>query len=499
MIDPMDHSVGCDGRCRCQRCNEFREKYPCTDDSELVWKVIAEVAESIKAKHPGKFISTLVYPPKMELPKYVKIPDNVRVRICIQGPLNIPTPNRMKPELDLVKLWSNTLGGNKPPLWTYQCEAAFMRKLPGMPETYPHQTAEFLKMFRNDMSGMFFEQHALSQTYRNLDMYIAARMMWNPDRDIEQELTDYFKAYYGPAAEPAQKLFKRFEDNWVKYWKLAMPDKPKSETIGVASPAKELQKLVWTKVYNQDEMRSIDTMVAAIEKAASVDPVYAKRAGLLRPWIFNIMKAERAEVMDKAEAQQKIIAQVPVVKAEPTASDWASAPVCQLGSASRLKPRLEIGGQFQLLRFGDTLFLRAELKEPKLADSLTKKDRKPGDSNIWQDNDMEIFLYSVGKKDLWQIIVNDQGNWASQKINAGKSEWPPLEKFQVKVQPSADGWVAEAAIPLGQLGSGELRFNLTRNRQIKDQPNELSTWSPLAKVGNWHDPENYGTLVFGAR
>jgi hypothetical protein len=74
-----------------------------------------------------------------------------------------------------------------------------------------------------------------------------------------------------------------------------------------------------------------------------------------------------------------------------------------------------------------------------------------------------------------------------------------LEKFQVKVQPSADGWLLEAAIPLEQLGAGELRFNLTRNRQIKGQPNELSTWSPMAKVGGWHDPNNYGTLLFGGK
>jgi hypothetical protein len=78
----------------------------------------------------------------------------------------------------------------------------------------------------------------------------------------------------------------------------------------------------------------------------------------------------------------------------------------------------------------------------------------------------------------------------------GKAIWTQMENVQVKVSSSADGWMVEAAIPLQQLGPGELRFNLTRSRQIKDQPNELSTWSPLAKVGNWHDPENYGTLMF---
>lgn len=497
MIDPMDHYAGCDGRCRCQRCNEFREKFPCEDDSELLWAMIADVAASIKAKHPGKFITTLVYPPKMKLPTHVKIPDNVRVRVCIHGPGVMPTPNRMKSELDLVRSWSNALGGNKPPLWTYQCEATHNRRLAGVPETYPHLVGEFLKLCRNDIAGMYFQQMAPSQTYRNLDAYITARLLWDPDRSVDEEMADYFKSYYGPAAEPAQKLFKRFEDNWITFWKLATPDKPQSELIGLGTPSKELQQLVWSKVYTPEEMRQIDAMVAAVEKAAAVNPVYAKRAALLRPWLLDIMKAERSEVMDKAERRQNLIVRAPVVTAEPTPADWAAAPVYQMISAARLKPQLAAAGQFKLLRIGDTLRLRAELKEPNMADSLTKKDRKSGDTNIWKDNDVEIFLYASDTKDLWHIIVNDQGNWASQKIKTGVSTWKQLEKFQVKVLPSADGWLLEAAIPLDELGTGELRFNLTRNRQIKGQPNELSTWSPLAKVGGWHDPDNYGALLFG--
>lgn len=501
MIDPMDHSSSCDGRCRCARCNEFREKHPCDDDSEIIWKVIAEVAESIKKKHPGKFITTLVYPPKMKLPKYVKIPDNVRVRICIRGPINIPTPVRMKSELDLVRIWLEALGTNKPPLWTYQCEAAFGRKLPGIPETYPHLIAEFLKIVRNDIAGMGFEQHGLSHTYRNLDMYIAARLMWNPDIDVDKELSDYFKAYYGPAAGPAQKLFKRFEDNWIKYWKLATPDKPRSGSIGLSGRKKrnkELQKLVWSKVYNLDEMKNIDSMVAAVEKAAAGNPVYCKRAGLLRPWIFEIMKMERAEVMEKEEQRREIIAQAPTVKTAPTAADWAKSPTYALIPATKFKKSLAAGGQFQLARHGNTLYLRAELKEPRLVDSLTKKDRKSGDTKVWKDNDLEIFFYSTKKKDLWQIIVNDQGAWSSQRINAKSAKWLQLDEFRVEVQPFAGGWLVEAAIPLEQFGAGELRFNLTRNRQIKGQPGELSTWSPLAKVGGWHDPENCGTIAFDA-
>jgi hypothetical protein len=495
MIDPMDHYTGCDGRCRCDRCNEFRKKHPCDDDTELLWSAISEVAVHVKEKHPGKFITTLVYPPKQGFPKYVKIPDNVRVRVCIRGPVNIPTPNLMSADTESVRVWGKALGVN-PPLWTYQCEAAFGRKLPGVPETYPRLIAGFLHALRGDIAGMYMESDALSHTCRNMDMYITMRLLWNPDQNVDALLDDYFKVYYGPAAGPVKTLFKRFEDNWIKYWKMAVPDKAVSGHLGVSGNAKELQKLVWSKVYNPPELQNLDKMLAGAERAAAGSPAHAKRVKLLRTWIFDIMKAERAEVMDKAEARQKINVAAPETKTTPTADAWTAVPPVPFISAERLKPELSAGGQFKLLRFDNTLFVRAELTEPSLSASLTKKDRKTGDKEVWKDNDIEIFIFSENSKDLWQIIINDQGAWASQKLNTGKSEWTQLDGVNVNVSRQSDGWNVEAAVPLEKLGDGNLRFNITRNRQIKGQPNELSTWSSLAKLGNWHDPDCYGNLLF---
>jgi hypothetical protein len=494
MVDPMDFGGANDGRCRCERCNALRKKYPCKDDSEIIWKVIVNVTESIKSKYPGKFISTLVYPPKLEIPKYVKIPDNVRVRICIIGPGALPTPKLAKSELNIVKHWSKVLGNNKPPLWTYQCRAAFGRQLPGVPETYPHLISGFLTSYRNYIAGMYFEQEHFSHTCRNLDAYIAAKLLWNPNLDIDALLKDYFKSYYGPGAEPARKLFQRLENNWIKCWKLVTPDLRKSDLNGLNAVAdKELQKRIWSKVYTPEEIKKINAMLSGLEKVTAGNPVYARRVGLIRKWVFDSMKVERAEVMDIAGMNKKIIT-VPESKNMPAASDWAKAPAYNLVSALRRKSSLKVKSTFKILCSGNTLFLKAELKEPHLNNSLTLKERQTGDKDVWKDNDLEIFLYSDNSGTLWQIIVNDQGKWASQRISNGKSEWIQMKDFQVKVYRSADGWNVDAAIPLKQTGGYKSYFNLTRSRKIKGWPNELATWSPLAKVGHWHDFNYYGIL-----
>jgi len=53
-----------------------------------------------------------------------------------------------------------------------------------------------------------------------------------------------------------------------------------------------------------------------------------------------------------------------------------------------------------------------------------------------------------------------------------------------------------AAIPLTGLGKGEWRFNLTRSRMIEGAAQEYSTWSELAILGNWHEPDSYGIIIF---
>lgn len=485
MIDPHDHTTSNDGRCRCPRCETFRQENPCPDDSEIIWRVIAGVAQKIGEKHPGKYISTLIYPPKMSVPKTVEIPDNVLVRVCISGAKEVPTPKRLQNDLDIVREWHQATG-NKPPLWTYQC-IIFDRTLPVVPEIYPRLTAEFLRQLKPVGAGAYIEHHAFSHTARNLDMYVYSRLLWNPDQDVDQILDEYYRIYYGPAAGEAKLLYERMMSNWLKIWSLTVRDEPgkKRGSVGMWSDRKAVQKAAWGQVYTVEEMQAFEKQLTALENAAAAVPGYAGRAGLLRKYLYNIMAAERLEAMDKAELQKDIILKV--------AANEQKAHSYPLISAARLAPVLSAGGEFKVWRDDGMFHLRADLKEPKLAASATKT-RNPGDPEVWQDNDLELFFFSNGK--LWQIIINDQGNWASQWITVNGAAWERIPGVRVKVDKGADAWQIHAGIPLSVFGGGKLLFNLARNRNIKGEKVELSTWSPLGMVGNWHDPENYGNVEF---
>lgn len=488
MIDPMDHYTGNDGRCYCSRCEEFRQKYPCVDDSEIIWKVIAEVARFVETKYPGKYITTLVYPPKTQMPKHTAIPKNIRVRICLSGAREMIFPNRKKEELDKLKTWADFIG-EKVPLWTYQC-MLHGRVLPGIPDIYPRMIAEYLKLIQPWSAGMLLEQHFLTHTYVNLDTYIFLRMAWDPSRDVEKELHDYFRMYYGPGAAEAEEFFTRLEKNWIRVDKLITKDVPKASTLGLGDISKEeKQKLAWGKVYTLDEMKALDTILKNLEAKTAQNAPYDKRAGHVRKYIYEIMRAERSEVMDKDDirATLKLTA----------AKTLEKAPGYELISAVRMKKEIEAGGSFRITSDGEVLTVHADMSEPDMAQSMTDPAHQSGNRDIWKDNCVELFFYAPSSKKFWQIIVNDQGAWTSASKGHRLLKWVQMPGVRVHIERQSSSWQAVIQVPISELkiDQGELRFNFCRERNVKGKKTEYSTWSPLGMVGNWHDPDNYATLV----
>ncbi|MBO4491196.1 MAG: DUF4838 domain-containing protein [Lentisphaeria bacterium] len=502
MIDPMDHSGGNDGRCYCERCNAFRKEHPCADDTELIWQVLGDIARHVEEKYPGRCISTLIYPPKKQLPQTIEKPKNIRVRICMIGPRDLEYPAQMEKDMKLLKDWGDFLGPENIPLWIYQCATAFGNYMPGVPDLYPHLTAKFIETVRPLCAGMFQENHNVTHTYRNLDLYIFLRLMWDPDRNVEKELDEYYTLYYGPAAVPAKELFTRLENDWLKLDPLVFGDPKNPEIVGaVRGNAEDARKLAWGRVYTAEEMKILDGLVQEMLRLSPSDSVYAKRARLLQTYLIRVMESERSDVMEKEERRQKLNLAVPkTADAVPSEEEWNRSPVYELGRAQKLAPELKAAGSFRLLASDNTLFIRAELKEPKMFESKTDPAHASGNIDIWKDNCIELFFYAEKSRKFWQVIVNDNNAWSSQTRGRVLNRWEQMVGLKAATVRNADGWTAEIAVPLKELGTDktDLRFNLARERNIKGQPTEYSTWSPLATLGNWHSPDNYGTLTFGS-
>ena len=480
MIDPMDHGSRNDGRCRCERCNDFRKKHPCPDDSEIYWQVIAYVAAQLKDKHPGKYITTLVYPPKSRYPELVKLTPNIRVRICLGGIKDMLRPVAIRTDLEKVKTWGALVGPENLPLWTYQCEN-FARRLPGVPENYPHLAGEFLRTMKGRIAGIRNEFTGVTHTERALDQYVQNKLLWNPDQDVGLIVADYCRVMYGPAAKIMQDIYQRFEKNFIFYYRSVIPNKDRSHEIGLDKVVKENRIFAWTKVYTPEEMKQIGSMLAEAEKLTAGNALQTERLKAFRKWVYDVMREERKEVVDI----EAMTLQLRLKRDSWTV--WQN-----LVSADRHK-NITAATKFRMKRDKEKLTLVIFADEPDA--KLVRIDPKAADKDLWRDDTIELF-FAFASGPIRQIVVSTSGRYTSRKIVPGKpDQWEKIEGLTISNRIWPKQRRLEINIPLTPEMQKNYRFNLVRARKLSDKREENSTWSPAAKIGNWSDPDAYGAML----
>ena len=485
MIEPMDHGIGNDGRCRCERCNAFRKKYACEDDTEIMWNVIAPIAEKMAKKHPGKYILTSAYPPMRLVPKTVKVPGNVRIRLCMPGAKTVAVPAQFKRDMDWLRTWNAVVGKENLAIWTYQCEI-HGRKLPGPPEMYPGMFAKYADAASRYCSGIFHESQGLSFTYKLLDTYLQAKLLWNPKADWQALRKEFFTLYYGPAAKYMEQLYDRFDANWKNYWVQASALGEKSADLGTSRGGPERRKLVWSKIYTISEMKKLDALLTSAAKAAAGKTVYAKRVELCRKYIYDIMVSERRDVMNLSDSALLIPLNDGL---------WRNQKVWRFVSAHRDSTKLTAGAMCQVRLARGVFTARLEVEEPRKKDIRITPAYTDGSQDLWRDSCIEFYFYTPENTTLYHFMVNMAGKVSCVKVSPQKTEWCAVPDVRIKVTPSGRGYVVELTMPANALGAIEkMRFNVTRERHFKKGDSEFSTMCPGALSGNWENPVCFATF-----
>ena len=503
MVDPHDGYEPC----TCELCTVTRKKYSAPDFSEVMFSTVARVAEGVKDLD-GKYITTLAYPPKRFPPESVTLPDNVRVRLAISGPVSAMRPTAYREQMALLEAWSRTMKGDLV-LWIYANVAHYKAHLHGAIETMPHATSRFLKAAKPYIKGLYACNNAMRQTYRLLDCYVLMQLLWDPDQDVDALLSDYFTNCYGPAAEPIQALYARLEALWEK----AITFYPESgdacnlwhdSPYGTASIVE-----LWEKVYTKAELDQLDTWLKDAEAKTAEEPRYAARAALLRKHLYGPLVSSRESFIKEYGSREVASLACRSAPVEPAADGFLPPEAWRDAQWRRLDTRrhaLNVIGRFKVLWRSGIFYLYADLEEPKMDRTATKPDRAPDDLHLWKDNELEVY-FSVPDKfnSLYQLMMNDRGVYADLCHKLGRKDVAWTSKAEVRVSRKADRWTLELALPMGTMGVKEgtdfpaLGFNVMRHRVVRDQANEVYTWSPATWGGGWGgDPLKLGEIKFVA-
>jgi hypothetical protein len=187
--------------CQCEQCKGL-------DDAEgspaaSLLKFVNAVAEAIEPDYPNIRIDTLAYQYTRKPPKTIRPRHNVIVRLCsieccFAHPLETCPADENKRFRDDIIAW-----GQVAPLiyvWDYTTD-------------FGHYEQPFPNFDALQSNVRFFVRHGVKSIFEQgnysgggngemgpLRAYVLAKLLWNPDTDVQQHIQEFANAYYGKAA-----------------------------------------------------------------------------------------------------------------------------------------------------------------------------------------------------------------------------------------------------------------------------------------------------------
>ena len=454
--------------------------------SDLVWNFVNEVAKRVKDDYPGRYIGSLAYAYQFLPPERIeRLEDNVVVMIC-KTRRSHWDPEYRKMSREAIRGWQ-ALQPAKVYVWEYY-NVWYSPAMRGVPIIYPHIIAEDLKFLRTISSGEFVEsesetrdnwgasrraQHAAIQ---GLNWYVTARMLWDPDQDVDALLDDYFTKFYGPAERPMREVFTRCEQLW------ADPDKHSSRP--------------WRDMFPPEEVAWI---FARIDEASALaeGTEYAPRMAWVREQ-WQVVREESAQAREWAETPTLTLPSRPAPTLDGALDDatWQGVePLTMLGNNSaeveELSPSLLVAHD------GDRLLLGVSV--PRGPGTQMRAEVNEADGPTYMDESVEIFFDPTrSATSAWQIVVSATGAVLDSPPGSA-GDW--VSGAQTSVRIHDDRWVAEIAVPLDTIdaplptANAPWHFDVMVNRWEGAQNATYYAWTPT--FGRFNTPDRFGKLVLG--
>lgn len=201
--------------CVCENCKRIDSEEGSQAGSLL--RFVNAIADNVKDDYPNLLIDTFAYqytrtPPKITTPR-----DNVIIRLCsiechFSTPLNSGDSEKNNLFADDIAKWSRI--SKNLFIWDYTTNFAHYLA--------PHANLDVLQenmrfFVDNNVKGMFEQGNSTSAIgdgeFANLRCYVLAKLMWNPDEDVDRLVYDFCKAYYGEGYQSVIDFINYIDEN----------------------------------------------------------------------------------------------------------------------------------------------------------------------------------------------------------------------------------------------------------------------------------------------
>ena len=266
------------GFCQCKSCSKQDEKR----GPETAWHATYsrrlalfnnEVARRVAVRHPDKLIKVGAYAMYLRVPLddgYRPEP-NLAVQVCHTYSCNShPIASEACP--GNTKYFRSELAH-----WAKICDHLFIYEYynkgawGGLPYYQVHLIRDDVPYYHGLGAEGFYTQPAGRRRWPvcGLNHYVAAKLTWDVDLDVDKLLDDFYRKFYGEAAEPMRDYWQTLQRAFSGYEECLSPFGRKWTT------------LVAPDIFTPPTIAALEDAVARAEKAARCD-VTRERVGVVR-------------------------------------------------------------------------------------------------------------------------------------------------------------------------------------------------------------------------
>jgi hypothetical protein len=191
--------------CQCDKCQAIVDKEG-SQSGPVIW-FVNQVADNVKKEFPDKFIGTLAYSYTRKPPKTEKPHDNVVVRFC-SIECCFAHPFTECPENKSFVEDMNGWAAVAPHIYIWDYVVNFSHYI--MPYPNFRVLQPNINFFRTHNAIGIMEQAAYQSRggeFAELRAYVIAKLLWNPDCNVNDVINDFLYGYYGRAGQYVRAYF----------------------------------------------------------------------------------------------------------------------------------------------------------------------------------------------------------------------------------------------------------------------------------------------------
>ncbi len=198
------------GWCECERCQALDTGKVVNGRrviTDRIYTFTNQIAAELKKTHPDKYVVQFAYSDYIEPPETVKPLDNVVVQITLNCECNY-APKHKEDQWRLLREWSELT----PNIFMYEYFNHTWKLQ--LPRAIPKAIGEAIPFYRKCGSSFFYAQAMNDFGGEGLDLYIAAKLLWDTSLNVDDIVDDYCEKAFGNAASIVKKYFNRLEELW---------------------------------------------------------------------------------------------------------------------------------------------------------------------------------------------------------------------------------------------------------------------------------------------